>query len=66
MIPQGWRGGDLAVEEENNPVKQFQFSKLVAITADSVGFDSIYAYDYLIPFFISDIQKNILEFEIIH
>jgi len=40
MIPQGWRGGDLAEEEENNPVKQFEFSKLVARTADSLGFDS--------------------------
>jgi F420-dependent oxidoreductase-like protein len=61
MIPQGWRGGDLAVEEENNPIKQFEFSKLVARTADSLGFDSIYAYDHLIPFFINDIQKNIFE-----
>ena len=22
-IPQGWRGGDLPLEEENNPVKQY-------------------------------------------
>ena len=65
MIPQGWRGGDLAVEEENNPVKQFEFSKLVARTSDSLAFDSIYGYDHLIPFFISDIQKNILAVEIV-
>ena len=26
-IPQGWRGGDLPLEEENNPVKQYEFSK---------------------------------------
>jgi F420-dependent oxidoreductase-like protein len=61
MIPQGWRGGDLTLEEENNPIKQFEFSKLVARTADSLGFDSIYAYDHLIPFFRNDIQKNIFE-----
>jgi Transposase DDE domain len=49
-IPQGWRGGDLPLEEENNPVKQYEFSKLISVTADSIGFDSIYAYDHLIPF----------------
>jgi hypothetical protein len=26
-IPQGWRGGDLPLEEENNAVKQYEFSK---------------------------------------
>ncbi|MFZ0897212.1 MAG: hypothetical protein WAZ77_22140 [Candidatus Nitrosopolaris sp.] len=26
-IPQGWRGGDLPLEEENDPVKQYEFSK---------------------------------------
>jgi F420-dependent oxidoreductase-like protein len=60
-IPQGWRGGDLPLEEENNPVKQFAFSKEVAITADNLGFDSIYAYDHLIPFFRDDGEKNIFE-----
>jgi len=60
-IPQGWRGGDLNLEEESNPVKQFEFSKSIAITADKFGFDSIYAYDHLIPFFKDDIQKNIFE-----
>ncbi len=60
-IPQGWRGGDLDLEEENNPVKQFEFSKSIAITADNLGFDSIYAYDHLIPFFNDDIEKNIFE-----
>ena len=61
MIPQGWRGGDLTLEEQNNPIKQFEFSKLIARTADSLGFDSIYAYDHLIPFSINDIEKNIFE-----
>lgn len=61
MIPQGWRGGDLTLEEQNNPIKQFEISKLVARTADSLGFDSIYAYDHLIPFSINDIEKNIFE-----
>ena len=60
-IPQGWRGGDLPLEQENNPVKQFAFSKEIAITADNLGFDSIYAYDHLIPFFKDDTEKNIFE-----
>ena len=25
-ISQGWRGGDLPLEEENDPVKQYEFS----------------------------------------
>jgi F420-dependent oxidoreductase-like protein len=60
-VPQGWRGGDLPLEEENNPVKQFAFSKEIAKTADNLGFDSIYAYDHLIPFFRDDTEKNIFE-----
>jgi F420-dependent oxidoreductase-like protein len=60
-IPQGWRGGDLPLEQENNPAKQFAFSKEIAITADNLGFDSIYAYDHLIPFFRDDTEKNIFE-----
>jgi F420-dependent oxidoreductase-like protein len=60
-IPQGWRGGDLPLEEENNPVKQYEFSKSVAITADHLGFNSIYAYDHLIPHYRDDIEKNIFE-----
>jgi F420-dependent oxidoreductase-like protein len=60
-IPQGWRGGDLPLEEENNPVKQFAFSKEIAITADNLGFNSIYAYDHLIPFFRDDTEKNLFE-----
>jgi hypothetical protein len=60
-IPQGWRGGDLPLEEENNPVKQYEFSKSVAIAADNLGFHSIYAYDHLIPHYKDDIEKNIFE-----
>ena len=60
-IPQGWRGGDLDLEEENNPIKQFEFSKSIVTTADKIGFDSLYAYDHLIPFFKDDIEKNIFE-----
>jgi F420-dependent oxidoreductase-like protein len=60
-IPQGWRGGDLPLEQENNPAKQFAFSKEIAITADKLNFDSIYAYDHLIPFFRDDTEKNIFE-----
>jgi F420-dependent oxidoreductase-like protein len=59
-IPQGWRGGDLLLEEENDPVKQYEFSKSISVTADSIGFDSIYAYDHFIPFY-NDRNKNIFE-----
>jgi len=60
-IPQGWRGGDHGLKEENNPIKKFEFSKSIVITADKIGFDSLYAYDHLIPFFKDDIEKNIFE-----
>ena len=61
IIPQGWRGGDLPLEKENNPFKQYEFSKSISVTADSIGFDSIYAYDHFIPFYIDDRNKNIFE-----
>ena len=32
-IPQGWRGGDLPLQQENNPVKQYEFSKSISIAA---------------------------------
>lgn len=60
-IPQGWRGGDLPLEKENNPTKQYEFSKSVAISADNLGFHSIYAYDHLIPHYKDDVEKNIFE-----
>ena len=60
-IPQGWRGGDLPLEEENNPVKQYEFSKSVAIAVDNLSFHSIYAYDHLIPHYKDDVEKNIFE-----
>ena len=60
-IPQGWRGGDLLLQQENDPVKQYEFSKSISIAADNVGFDSIYAYDHLIPFNRNDLNKNIFE-----
>ena len=30
-IPQGWRGGDLPLQQENDPVKQYEFSKSISI-----------------------------------
>ena len=60
-IPQGWRGGDLPLQQENDPVKQYEFSKIISIAADNIGFDSIYAYDHLIPFYRNDLNKNIFE-----
>jgi F420-dependent oxidoreductase-like protein len=60
-IPQGWRGGDLPLEEENNPINQYEFSKSIATIADNLNFDSIYAYDHLIPHYKDDMEKNIFE-----
>ena len=60
-IPQGWRGGDLPLQQENDPVKQYEFSKSISIAADNIGFDSIYAYDHLIPYYKNDVNKNIFE-----
>ena len=60
-IPQGWRGGDLPLQQENDPVKQYEFSKFISIAADNIGFDSIYAYDHLIPYYKNDANKNIFE-----
>jgi F420-dependent oxidoreductase-like protein len=60
-IPQGWRGGDLPLQQENDPVKQYEFSKSISIAADNIGFDSIYAYDHLIPYYRNDVNKNIFE-----
>jgi F420-dependent oxidoreductase-like protein len=60
-IPQGWRGGDLPLQQENDPVKQYEFSKSISILADNSGFDSIYAYDHLMPFSRHDLDKNIFE-----
>ena len=60
-IPQGWRGGDLPLQQENDPVKQYEFSKSISVEADNIGFDSIYAYDHLIPYYKNDVNKNIFE-----
>ncbi|MGN6348023.1 MAG: LLM class flavin-dependent oxidoreductase, partial [Candidatus Nitrosocosmicus sp.] len=60
-IPQGWRGGDLPLEQENNPVNQFEFSKTITTLADTLNFESIYTYDHLVPHYGDDIEKNIFE-----
>jgi F420-dependent oxidoreductase-like protein len=60
-IPQGWRGGDLPLEEENDPIKQYEFSKKIALAAEETRFNSIYAYDHFIPHFRDDVEKNIFE-----
>jgi F420-dependent oxidoreductase-like protein len=60
-LPQGWRGGDLPIEQENNPIKQYEFSKTITILADTLDFDSIYTYDHFIPHYGDDIEKNIFE-----
>jgi F420-dependent oxidoreductase-like protein len=61
LIPQGWRGRDLPIEQENNPIKQYEFSKTITTLADTLGFDSIYTYDHFIPHYGDDIEKNIFE-----
>lgn len=60
-IPQGWRSGDLPLEEENNPVKQYEFARNISLAAERIGYDSLYAYDHFIPHFRGDIEKNIFE-----
>lgn len=60
-IPQGWRGGDLPLEEENDPVKQYEFSKSISVAADRIGFDSIYAYHFTVRIEIK-IFLNVLLF----
>ncbi len=49
------------MQQENDPVKQYEFSKSISIAADNIGFDSIYAYDHLIPYYKNDVNKNIFE-----
>ena len=59
-VPQGWRGGDLPLEEENDPVKQYEFSKSISVTADSI--DLIQFMHMIISFhFIVMIEINIFE-----
>ena len=60
-IPQGWRRGDLPSDQENNPVSHYEFSMYVATAADNLNFDSIYAYDHLVPHYKDDVEKNIFE-----
>ncbi len=36
--------------------------KSIATTADNLNFDSIYAYDHLIPHYKDDIEKNRFSF----
>src|SRR5918912_161898 len=57
-IPQGWRKGDLPLDYEDNPVSQYVFSKSVAMAADNLNFDSIYAYDHLIPHYLDVISNG--------
>jgi len=59
-VPQGWRGGDLPLEEENDPVKQYEFPKSISVTADSI--DLIQFMHMIISFhFIVMIEINIFE-----
>lgn len=60
-IPQGWRAWDLPIDLENNPTKQYQFSRSIAMMVDKLWFDSIYAYDHFIPHHSDDVMKNIFE-----
>jgi hypothetical protein len=48
----------IASGQENNPVSQYEFSKSVATAADNLNFDSIYAYDHLVPHYKDDVEKK--------
>ena len=47
-IPQGWRGGDFPLEEENDPVSQYEFSKPIATRADNLILSMLMIISFLI------------------
>jgi alkanesulfonate monooxygenase SsuD/methylene tetrahydromethanopterin reductase-like flavin-dependent oxidoreductase (luciferase family) len=57
VIPQGWRN-DLP---QISPADQFKYSKDTIITAERIGFDSVYAYDHFIPHYRYPTTENFFE-----
>jgi F420-dependent oxidoreductase-like protein len=58
-LPQGWRWLDDI--PGTTSVKQYEFSKKIAQTADRLGYDSAYAYDHFIPYFKQNLEVNFFE-----
>ena len=56
-LPQGWRH-DLA---DKPPIQQFEYSKNMALAADKLRFDSVYAYDHFIPHYNYEKHKTFFE-----
>jgi F420-dependent oxidoreductase-like protein len=56
-LPQGWRH-DLV---HKPPFQQFEYSKNIALAADKLRFDSVYAYDHFIPHYNYEKHKTFFE-----
>jgi F420-dependent oxidoreductase-like protein len=56
-LPQGWRH-DLV---DKPPIKQFEYSKNIAMAADKLRYDSVYAYDHFIPHYAYEKHKTFFE-----
>jgi F420-dependent oxidoreductase-like protein len=56
-LPQGWRH-DLV---DKPPFQQFEYSKTIAMAADKLRFDSVYAYDHFIPHYNYEKHKTFFE-----
>jgi F420-dependent oxidoreductase-like protein len=56
-LPQGWRH-DLV---DKPPIRQFEYSKNIALAADKLRFDSVYAYDHFIPHYNYEKHKTFFE-----
>jgi F420-dependent oxidoreductase-like protein len=56
-LPQGWRH-DLV---DKPPIQQFEYSKKIALAADQLRFDSVYAYDHFIPHYNYEKHKTFFE-----
>jgi F420-dependent oxidoreductase-like protein len=54
---QGWRH-DLV---DKPPIQQFEYSKIIALAADKLRFDSVYAYDHFIPHYNYEKHKTFFE-----
>ena len=67
VIPQG-RSYDFVFnkevekqEENHNPIKQYEYSKTIAKTADKSQFESIYTYDHFLPYYAPNSEKSFFE-----
>lgn len=58
-LPQGWRWLDEG--QGTTAVEQYHFSRKIAQIAEETGYDSVYAYDHLIPNYEENLEKNFFE-----